>query len=206
MKNPEYDGIGQSDVSAVSQQEFQSDRKIALTFDDGPDKRYTPALLDGLAERNVKATFFVIGANAEKNGELVKRIYEEGHLIGNHTYSHCDLSKLSEEQAKEEIERTDSLIFEFTGIVPWLIRPPFGEFPQNDIYGKICIKWTVDSCDWMSKDREQIVDRVVTDTEENDIILMHDCYNTSVEAALEIVDILQEKGFEFVTVDRLLTD
>ena len=183
--------------------------KVALTFDDGPSSEYTPLLLDGLRERNVKASFFVIGSNIEKEGgeEIIRRIYEEGHLIGNHTWHHVDLSDLSTEDAWKELEMTDSLIKAITGEETALVRPPFGEFPRSmEEPDKLYVKWTVDSRDWVTKDTQEIVRKVVTDTEENDIILMHDCYETSVEAALRIIDTLSERGYEFVTVDRLLLE
>ena len=183
--------------------------KVALTFDDGPSPEYTPLLLDGLRERNVKASFFVIGSNIEKEGgeEIIRRIYEEGHLIGNHTWHHVDLSHLSTEDAWKELEMTDSLIKAITGEETALVRPPFGEFPRSmEEPDKLYVKWTVDSRDWVTKDTQEIVRKVVTDTEENDIILMHDCYETSVEAALQIIDTLSERGYEFVTVDRLLLE
>ena len=183
--------------------------KVALTFDDGPSSEYTPLLLDGLRERNVKASFFVIGSNIEKEGgeEIIRRIYEEGHLIGNHTWHHVDLSGLRTEDAWKELEMTDSLIKAITGEETALVRPPFGEFPRSmEEPDKLYVKWTVDSRDWVTKDTQEIVRKVVTDTEENDIILMHDCYETSVEAALQIIDILSERGYEFVTVDRLLLE
>ena len=183
--------------------------KVALTFDDGPSSEYTPLLLDGLRERNVKASFFVIGSNIEKEGgeEIIRRLYEEGHLIGNHTWHHVDLSDLSTEDAWKELEMTDSLIKAITGEETALVRPPFGEFPRSmEEPDKLYVKWTVDSRDWVTKDTQEIVRKVVTDTEENDIILMHDCYETSVEAALQIIDTLSERGYEFVTVDRLLLE
>ena len=183
--------------------------KVALTFDDGPSSEYTPLLLDGLRERNVKASFFVIGSNIEKEGgeEIIRRMHEEGHLIGNHTWHHVDLSDLSTEDAWKELEMTDSLIKAVTGEETALVRPPFGEFPRSmEEPDKLYVKWTVDSRDWVTKDTQEIVRKVVTDTEENDIILMHDCYETSVEAALQIIDTLSERGYEFVTVDRLLLE
>ena len=183
--------------------------RIALTFDDGPSTKYTPVLLDGLKERDVRATFFVIGANIEKddNAALIRRMKAEGHVIGNHTYHHVDLSKMDVLQAQEEIMMTDQLIEEITGEEPFLVRPPFGAFPKEaEEEGKLYVKWTVDSEDWVLQNTEAAVRKVVTDTEENDIILMHDCYGTSVEAALQIVDILQERGYEFVTVDELLIE
>ena len=183
--------------------------RVALTFDDGPSPEYTPLLLDGLREREVRASFFVIGSNIEKEGgeEIIRRMHEEGHLIGNHTWHHVDLSDLSTEDAWKELEMTDSLIKAVTGEETALVRPPFGEFPRSmEEPDKLYVKWTVDSRDWVTKDTQEIVRKVVTDTEENDIILMHDCYGTSVEAALQIIDILSERGYEFVTVDRLLLD
>lgn len=183
--------------------------KVALTFDDGPSAQYTPVLLDGLKERGIKASFFVIGANIEKdeNEGLIRRMKEEGHLIGNHTYHHVDLSSLSTEDARREIEQTDQLVKEITGEETALVRPPFGEFPAGmEEPDKLYVKWTVDSRDWVTKDPDQTVKKVVTDTGENDIILMHDCYGTSVEAALQIVDLLRERGYEFVTVDELLLE
>lgn len=196
-------------VEVKSEASSEIPPKVALTFDDGPSSEYTPLLLDGLRERNVKASFFVIGSNIEKEGgeEIIRRIYEEGHLIGNHTWHHVDLSDLSTEDAWKELEMTDSLIKAVTGEETALVRPPFGEFPRSmEEPDKLYVKWTVDSRDWVTKDTQEIVRKVVTDTEENDIILMHDCYETSVEAALQIIDTLSERGYEFVTVDRLLLE
>ena len=207
------DSRGQQEDEAGSDSRSQAEdgikKRVALTFDDGPDAQYTPVLLDGLKERGVKASFFVIGANIEKDGNRgqIKRMHEEGHLIGNHTYRHVDLSNLSMEDAHRELQMTDLLITEITGEEPMLVRPPFGKFPQGlEEPDKLYVKWTVDSRDWVMKNTEEIVRKVVTDTEENDIILMHDCYDTSVEAALQIIDVLQEKGYEFVTADQLLME
>lgn len=196
-------------VSENSEETGGEAPRIALTFDDGPDSVCTPALLDGLKARGVHATFFVIGANIEKDGnaEIIRRMYEEGHLIGNHTYHHVNLSELDSDQAKNEIELTDDLVREITGEAPYLVRPPFGAFPKGEeASDKLYVKWTVDSRDWVTKNTGEIVSKVVTDAGEGDIILMHDCYETSVEAALEIIDIFQGKGYDFVTLDELLVD
>lgn len=181
---------------------------IAITFDDGPSSRYTGRLLDGLKERNVKASFFLIGENAEENPELVERIYKEGHLIGNHTYSHVQMTHLSEEAAVREIEKTDQVISAITGEHVAYMRPPFGAW-QRELEIKmevLPVLWSVDPLDWTTENVDEIVSKVVTEVEEGDIILLHDCYASSVEAALRIVDILQKEGYEFVTVDRLLID
>lgn len=181
---------------------------IAITFDDGPSGRYTGRLLDGLKERNVKASFFLIGENAEENPELVERIYKEGHLIGNHTYSHVQMTHLSEEAAVREIERTDQVISAITGEHVAYMRPPFGAWQRElEVRMEVLpVLWSVDPLDWTTENVDEIVSKVVTEVEEGDIILLHDCYASSVEAALRIVDILQKEGYEFVTVDRLLVD
>lgn len=180
--------------------------KIALTFDDGPSTAWTPALLDGLKERGVKATFFLIGENADKNPEIVKRMAEEGHLIGNHTYHHVELTKVSENEARLELADTSAVIVRITGKEPEYMRPPFGAW-QRKLEREIQmlpVLWTIDPLDWTTENQDEIVNKVVTEAEENDIILLHDCYKSSIEAGLRIVDILQEEGFMFVTVDELL--
>lgn len=182
--------------------------KIALTFDDGPSLNWTPMLLDGLKERGVKATFFLIGENAEANPEIVKRIYEEGHLIGNHTYSHVEIAKVSDEEAYQEIEKANEVLISITGKRPEYMRPPFGSW-QKELEEKVSmfpVMWNVDPLDWTTTDTAEIVNRVVTETEENDIILMHDCYESSVKAVLQIIDIFSEKGYEFVTVDEMILE
>lgn len=183
---------------------------VALTFDDGPNASSTPILLDGLKERKVRATFFLIGENVEKdeNEKIVKRMYEEGHLIGNHTYTHCNLSKLETGEAKKELEQTDTVIEKITGKQPAFARAPYGELPvdsEQDL-NRIYIGWTVDPLDWMTEDAGAVVKTVVEEINPGDVILLHDCYPSSVQAAIRIVDLLQGKGYEFVTVDHLIMD
>lgn len=182
--------------------------KIAITFDDGPSVHCTGRLLDGLKERNVKATFFLIGKNAKENPELVKRLFEEGHLIGNHTYNHVDIAKVPDDEAKKEILDTDEAIFSITGKHVEYMRPPFGIWQRRlELDLEVMpVMWSIDPLDWTTENVDEIVNKVVTEAGENDIILLHDCYDSSVDAALRIVDILKEKGFEFVTVDELILD
>lgn len=180
--------------------------KIAITFDDGPSESWTPVLLDGLKERGVKGTFFLIGQNVEKCPDVVKRLYEEGHLIGNHTYHHVEITKISEEEAYREILDTNEAIRKITGEEVEYMRPPFGAW-QRDLELEmpvLPVMWTIDPLDWTTENTDEVVNKVVTEAEENDIILLHDCYKSSVEAALRIIDILQKEGFEFVTVDELM--
>lgn len=181
--------------------------RIALTFDDGPSI-YTEQLLDGLKERQVKATFFLIGQYVEEHPQVVKRIHEEGHLIGNHTYHHVKLTGLSDAQAEEEILKTDQAVYEITGEHVGYLRPPFGEWKQDlELeYEVLPVMWTIDPLDWTTENVDEIVNKVVTQAGENDMILLHDCYETSVEAALRIVDILKEQGFQFVTADALILE
>lgn len=180
--------------------------KIALTFDDGPSISYTGRLLDGLKERDIKATFFLIGENAKENADLVKRIFEEGHVIGNHTYHHVDITKLEDEEAAQELNETDEVIYSITGEHVRYVRPPFGIW-QKDLELKmevLPVMWSVDPLDWTTENVDEIVNKVVTEIKEDDIILLHDCYGSSVDAALRIVDILTKEGYEFVTVDEMI--
>ena len=180
--------------------------KAALTFDDGPDARYTGALLDGLRARKIKASFFLLGEKIEQNPDLVKRMQEEGHLVGNHTYHHVQLDKLSDAKAREEILKTNNLIYETTGSYPQYMRPPFGAWKKNL---ELCVEmmpvfWTIDTLDWKVQNTEQIIKTVEEKVKDGSIILMHDEYKTTVEAALKVADSLKEKGYELVTVDELI--
>ena len=154
----------------------------------------------------MKATFFLIGENADKNPEIVKRMAEEGHLIGNHTYHHVELTKVSEKEARLELADTSAVIVRITGKEPEYMRPPFGAWQRKleQEIRMLPVLWTIDPLDWTTENQDEIVNKVVTEAEENDIILLHDCYKSSVEAGLRIIDILQEEGFVFVTVDELL--
>lgn len=181
---------------------------LALTFDDGPHPVYTPQLLDGLKKRNVRASFFLMGKNIEGNEAIVRRMYEDGHLIGNHTFDHVQLNKLSESEACSQITKTSNAIYEITGRYPTFVRPPFGEWREglDCTVTMLPVFWDVDPLDWNTKNADQVVEKVVGSAADGDIILMHDSYASSVQAALRIVDILIDKGYDLVTVDRLLLD
>lgn len=183
-------------------------KKIALTFDDGPNADYTVDLLAGLKERGVKATFFLLGKEVEKSPDIVKQMQEEGHLIGNHSYEHVDLSKLSDVEAIRQVDKTNEAIHKVTGEYPEFIRPPFGSWKSNLDYETTMIEvmWDIDPLDWQTPDTQVVAERVIRDVEENDIILLHDASESSVEAAFQIIDILQKEGYQFVTVDEILFD
>lgn len=213
VQTMENTGMGQSIAVQVSENssiraEKTITAKVALTFDDGPHPVYTPQLLDGLNERGVHATFFVVGKNILGNEALLKRMETEGHLIGNHTYSHVKLSELDIARACAEVEKTNALICEVTGKEPEFIRPPFGEWKKamECSFEMIPVLWDVDPLDWTTKNTALVVERVLKDTKPGDIILLHDYYQSSVDAALEIVDALTERGYKFVTVDELILE
>jgi peptidoglycan/xylan/chitin deacetylase (PgdA/CDA1 family) len=196
------------DASDQSQSAAIIDKRIAITFDDGPHGPTTARLLDGLKERNVHAAFFLIGEEIEGNEELVKRMQAEGHLIGNHTWSHVQLTTKSDAEASEELRATSSAIAAITGAEPEFMRPPFGTISKKveDETNMIPILWSVDSLDWTTGNVDEIVNRVVTQAEDGAIILLHDCYESSVDAALRIIDLLQAEGYTFVTADELITN
>lgn len=188
--------------------ELQEPKQVALTFDDGPHKIYTRELLDGLAERKVHATFFVVGKNIEGNEELIERMEQEGHLIGNHTYDHVKICDLSGEDACVQVEKTSALVREITGHDTEFVRPPFGAWNKEMecSFVMIPVLWDVDPLDWTTKNADLVVQRVLGDVENGDIILLHDFYESSVKAALRIVDELSKQGYEFVTVDELILE
>lgn len=181
---------------------------LALTFDDGPHPIYTPQLLDGLKKRGIKASFFLLGKNIAGNEAIVKRMYEEGHLIGNHTFDHVQLSKLADSEACSQITRTSNAIYEITGQYPTYVRPPYGEWKDglDCTVTMLPVFWDVDPLDWNTRNTDQIVQKVISSAEDGDIILMHDYYDSSVQAALQIIDSMTQQGYDFVTVDRLLLD
>lgn len=183
-------------------------KKIALTFDDGPHPRYTEQLLDGLKERNVVATFFVTGENAQNYPNIIRREQEERHLIGNHTYSHIQLTSGNRETFREELVKTNEILKNITGETVSFVRPPYGSWDKSfeKELNMFPVLWNIDPLDWCSHNAECIAAKVVENAGDGDIILMHDYYDTSVTAALEVVDVLQKRGFQFVTVEEILFD
>ncbi len=183
-------------------------RRAALTFDDGPHPVYTEQLLDGLKERGVQATFFVTGEHAELHPDLIRRMRDEGHLIGNHTYSHIQLTADNREKFKNELIQTNEILYEITGDEIQYVRPPYGSWDkklETDL-NMFPVLWNVDPLDWQTANAGRVARAVIGKVSDNDIILLHDYYDTSVEAALMIVDELTRQGYEFVTVDKILFD
>ena len=178
---------------------FVETKKAALTFDDGPSPLYTERLLDGLKERGVVATFFVTGENAESCPDLIRREKADGHLIGNHTYSHIQLTSDNKEVFREELVKTNEILKAITGENVTYIRPPYGSWDKSleQDLNMFPVLWNVDPLDWCSTNVDKIVRSVLAGTKENSIILMHDSYDSTVTAALQVVDILKAEGYEF---------
>ena len=188
---------------------------IALTFDDGPWGP-TERLLDALRERGLRATFFVIGDHAGQYPGVLKRMAGEGHEIGNHTMNHKRLDKLPAASVKKELSDCSDLIEELTGIRPRLMRAPTGEITpahmrELERQGLACVYWSVDTKDWRAKSAGEIIEAAYHPEEEihairdGAIVLMHDFYETSVDAAVELMDRLVAEGYQLVTVSELLT-
>ena len=189
-------------------QQYKNKKLVALTFDDGPSE-YTSSLIDELEKRDVVATFFVLGSEVEKYAETLKFTYDTGNEIGIHSYEHKLFTKLSEDEILNQVSKTKDIIFEITSKNPELIRVPYGSV--NKKITKILNKqelnnilWNVDSLDWKFKNTNKIYEYVMKKFKGNDIILMHDNFKTSVEAATLIIDKLQIECYTFVTVSDFL--
>ena len=181
-------------------------RYVALTFDDGPSGKYTRALLDGLYDRGAKATFLLCGYRIQDYPDLAQRIFDEGHEIGLHGYSHDAMTGMSRRQIARELMDTESLLPE--GCSPAFFRPPGGLVGDAVVQvaqarGLAILHWSVDPQDWELSDTAAIEKRVLETVTDGDIILLHDMSTSSVQAALDIVDALQKEDFEFVTVSEL---
>ena len=186
----------------------EEEKTVALTFVDGPHPVYTKKLLDGLKERQVHATFFVVGKNIPGNESLISQMKEDGHLIGNHTYDHVKICDMSGSEACEQVEKTSRLVCEITGENTEFVRPPFGAWNKNMecSFVMLPVLWDVDPLDWTTRNTDLIVQRVLEEVEDGDIVLLHDYYDSSVEAAFQIIDELQTRGYTFVTADQMLLE
>lgn len=180
-------------------------KKAALTFDDGPNPESTGAILTILKKYKAKATFFVLGSRVEFYPELVEQIVQEGHQVGNHTWSHKDLTKLPPGEITKEIDLTAAAVEAAAGVSPVAVRPPYGATNKqvNDLLGIEPVLWTIDTMDWKSHDPKAISGIVKKEAKDGAIILMHDIHHTTVLALEELIVSLQKEGYELVTVDDL---
>ena len=183
---------------------------IAMTFDDGPHGTLTPKLLDLLAARHIKATFFVLGECVEQHPEVLQRAAREGHEIANHSWSHPQLNKMSDEAVRSQLRRTDEAIKAVTGKRPTLFRPPYGAITArqkkwiHDEFGYQTILWDVDPLDWKEPGPTTVANRILKETRAGSIVLSHDIHRGTIEAMPSTLEQLQAKHFKFVTVSELL--
>ena len=195
--NYEYDVV-------INRKIDKSKKMISLTFDDGPNYN-TSKIIDVLNKYDIKATFFVLGSRAINNKDILKKMADSGMEIGNHTYNHLLLTKYDENKIRSEIEDTSEVIYSATKKKPKLLRPSYGSV--NNKIKKVAnmpiIIWDIDTLDWKYHNSKRITSRVVNKVRDGDIILMHDIYSASLNALSNIIPILQDNGYEFVTIDEL---
>lgn len=180
--------------------------KVALTFDDGPKAGLTERVLDLLAKYQAKATFYILGRSIAGNEEILKRQVAEGHELGNHSWTHDNLTKISQEQLHHEIHHTQEVIKNITGVTPKTLRAPYGAYNANvaHVANMPLVNWNVDSDDWRQRNVRSNVNTVTSQATSGAIILMHDIHQESVDAVEEIIVRLKQKGYQFVTVTELI--
>src|SRR5205814_2742428 len=182
----------------------------AMTFDDGPHATNTPKLLELAAQRHIKLTFFVLGECVEQSPDVLRREVAEGHEIGNHSWSHPNLAKLSDADVRSQLQRTEDIIVKTAGIKPKLMRPPYGELTKrqrilvNHQFGYKVILWDVDPLDWKRPGSNVVAQRILAGARPGSIILSHDIHPPTIAAMPQVFDALLAKGFKFVTVSELL--
>lgn len=206
---------GSGQVSIARKHSYNScnvpGKQIALTFDDGPHPELTPKLLDYLKERGIKATFFVIGKNAAAHPEIIKRMVDEGHEVGNHSWSHPALNKLSAAGVSSELDKTSEAVASACGAKPHVMRPPYGATNAalnrkfDEEFGMKAILWDVDPLDWKYRNSARVTSQILENAKPGSIILSHDIHATTVAAMPATLDGLLQKGFTFVTVSELIS-
>lgn len=181
-------------------------KRIALTFDDGPNEKVTPQILAVLKKYDVKATFFMVGKNVSKNESIVKQIYGDGHEIGNHTWNHPKLINLSNASVKNEVDNTSYAIYKAIGQNPTVFRPPYGATSDQvrSVISMPTILWSLDTLDWKHRDAVKILSYVKASVKDGSIILMHDIHQSTANGLENVILYLQKQGYEFVTVSEIL--
>ncbi len=195
----------------ISYSSVHTDKMVlAMTFDDGPHPVHTPKLLDMLKQRGIRATFFVIGTSAKAHPAIVRRIIEDGHEIGNHTWTHASLTTRSDAQIRSELKMSEDALVEAAGYRPHLIRPPYGaintrikEFMFSE-FGYSTILWSVDPQDWRRPGVGVVTSRLVNGAHKGAILLAHDIHAPTIQAMPSTLDQLLAKGYQFVTVSQLM--
>lgn len=199
----------QSDTATITSVSTPSP-VVAMTFDDGPHPTHTPRLLDILRERGLRATFYLIGNRVVQYPEITRRIAEEGHEIGNHSWSHPFLNRYSERAVTLEIDQTTNAIFQITGRPPVTFRPPYGAFTRQqrtnllNVRSMPTILWSVDPQDWRRPGSNVVANRILANTRQGGIILSHDIHRGTIDAMPQTLDGLTARGLHFVTVSQIL--
>ncbi|MDL4815806.1 polysaccharide deacetylase family protein [Actinomadura opuntiae] len=204
---PKHRGSAGAQHGAVARVDCRRVKCVALTFDDGPAES-TGRLLDILAAHHVRATFFIVGEQAAKYPELVRREHEAGHQIADHSYTHADLGRASRKKILSELTRTQEAIRRASGITPDMLRPPYGSVSKRLTaitrrMGLAQVLWTVDPLDWEHRDTRYVERRVLKAVRPGYIVLMHDIHPTTVDAVPSIIEKLAARGYAFVTVPEL---
>ncbi len=184
---------------------------VALTFDDGPHGTNTPRLMDILRSRNVKATFYVLGPRVRSQPAVMSRMVSEGHEVGNHSWTHRNMSRLNDGVVLKEFQDTHQAVIDATGVAPKTQRPPYGAMTTaqramlRERLGYPCIMWDVDPQDWRRPGSSVVSSRILSDTRNGSIVILHDIHAPSVDAVPAVLDGLISRGFTFVTVSQLLS-
>ena len=176
---------------------------IALTFDDGPDNKFTPQLLEILNDRGAKATFFILGEAAEKYPQIVKAAYDSGHQIENHSYDHPRFSKIDKNELQYQINNTNDIIYRITEEKPVYVRPPYGEVNDTvtEQVSYSMMLWTVDPRDWEAEEADTVYNNIMANVYNGAVVILHDKNPSTHEALKRVIDELQAKGWKFVTLD-----
>jgi len=203
--------IKRSDLNDILQEDYQTysvdptKKMVALTFDDGPNPATTPKVLETLEKYNAKATFFMLGQQVKANPDLTKDVQSRGHEIGNHSWSHPVLPSLPDARIKEEVLNTNAVIKETLGDEPTVFRPPYGAV-NDKVRAHLThpvIMWDVDTLDWKHRSPAQLLDFVKKYTHDRSIILMHDIHQSTADGLDQVMQFLQNEGYQFVTVSEL---
>lgn len=188
----------------------QSEKYVALTFDDGPHKVLTPRLLDGLKETGAKVTFFVMGVKVDLHPEILKRAIDEGHEVANHAWNHPVLAKVPWDEVHRQLTTTSEALYNITNQRPKVMRPPYGN-TNKKLNERIhretlmpVIMWSLDTLDWKRPGADAIVDRITKKITGGTVILCHDIHPDTVAAIIKVVPVLQKKGFVFKTISELI--
>ena len=208
-KETEKERVKETEKETEKEAKDPSKKYVALTFDDGPHPTRTKKLLNILDDYKVKATFFMIGKNANANPGLVKEVSNRGHEVTNHSYNHPNLANLSYDNIMKELTSTDQAIINSSVQKPKLVRPPYGSFNDNvkkaiKNNGQTMVNWSVDTLDWKHRNTPSIMSYVKQQVHPGAIILMHDIHETTVDAVPSVIEYLKSQGYEFVTVSDIL--